>query len=202
MRGDHKYVIDEKMCYKSLDFLGFPDYRVGDDGSVWTRKIRRMVTRTGPWRRMKTCPNYKGYLLVRLCNLDKQKVYQVHRLVLLAFVGPCPQSMLARHFPNQDPQDNRLENLSWSTPERNQQDRVISGKDSRGEKSGKAKLTKAKVLHIRQLIAEGVLSLRAIGRKYGVSVDCIIDIRDGRTWWHLTKADFRTFQPCNATANT
>lgn len=50
----------------------------------------------------------------------------VHSLVLDSFVGPCPPGMMARHL-NDDPSDNRLENLCWGTRSENSHDAVANG---------------------------------------------------------------------------
>ena len=42
------------------------------------------------------------YLLVALCREAKYERKYIHRLVLEAFVGPCPEGMEARHFPDSD----------------------------------------------------------------------------------------------------
>jgi hypothetical protein len=44
----------------------------------------------------------------------KQRKLYVHRAVLMAFVGPCPEGHEARHL-NGEPNDNRLSNLCWDT---------------------------------------------------------------------------------------
>lgn len=52
--------------------------------------------------------------------------FQVHTLVLLAFVGPCPDSMEGCHR-NDDPRDNRAVNLRWDTRSANVLDSVRNG---------------------------------------------------------------------------
>src|SRR5438105_1738263 len=87
--------------YRSLAFLGYPGYRVGDDGSVWTCKVRigRKYIKTKNWTRMKTSPSkYGGYIRVSLWNEGKSYVATIHRMVLEAFVGPCPKGMQCRHL--------------------------------------------------------------------------------------------------------
>ncbi|WP_423489008.1 HNH endonuclease signature motif containing protein [Mycobacteroides sp. PCS013] len=59
------------------------------------------------------------------CVLDGQKV-KVHHAVLAAFVGPRPEGMLVLHS-NDDPSDNRLENLRYGTISDNQMDSVANG---------------------------------------------------------------------------
>lgn len=52
-----------------------------------------------------------------ICWLGKNKTrirYKIHRLVLLAFVCPCPAGMEGSHL-NDTKTDNRLVNLAWMT---------------------------------------------------------------------------------------
>ena len=101
----------------------YPGYRVGDDGSVWSLWVGSGGgTRLGTyWRQLKTPPNEKGYQRVNLIRDGKPRSFRVHRLVLLAFVGPCPKGMQARHL-NGNSSDNRLANIAWGTPEENYAD--------------------------------------------------------------------------------
>ena len=68
-----------------------------------------------------------GHRQVRLSMRGKAKTLKVHRLVLEAFVGPCPMGMEGCHG-NDIPDDNRLENLRWDTRSGNALDRVRNGK--------------------------------------------------------------------------
>lgn len=68
----------------------------------------------------------RGYERVVL-QRDKQKVNAaVHRLVLEAFVGPCPDGMEACHA-DDDRRHNALDNLRWDTKAANCQDRTRNG---------------------------------------------------------------------------
>lgn len=97
---------------------GHPGYLVGDDGSVWSCKRR------GGWRRLKTA-NHSGYQLVALSvpNGGRTHPIGVHRLVLLAFAGPCPEGMEGCHD-NGDRSDNHRSNLYWGTHLDNMQDAI------------------------------------------------------------------------------
>lgn len=59
-----------------------------------------------------------GYLKVALSKNSKNKGFTVHRLVLAAFVGPCPAEHECDHI-NSIRTDNRLENLRWLTCKEN-----------------------------------------------------------------------------------
>lgn len=93
-------------------------YEVSDLGRV------RSLDRTIKWqhgeRRIKGkvlagIPDKWRRLRVHLRNGALKEQIYVHRLVLLAFVGPCPDGMEACHHPDPTPTNNRLENLRWGT---------------------------------------------------------------------------------------
>lgn len=63
-----------------------------------------------------------GYKVVTLCEDMQSTPQQVHRLVLGAFVGPCPALLEGCHNDGNG-FDNRLQNLRWGTPESNLDDR-------------------------------------------------------------------------------
>jgi len=94
---------------------GFPGYRVGDDGSVW-------ILKDGEWVRVNSSRHKSGYRRVRLLRDGKYHSLLVHRLVLEAFVGPCPDGMEVCHYPDTDKANNRLENIRWDTHAENMKD--------------------------------------------------------------------------------
>lgn len=75
---------------------------------------------------MKLHKNEDGYLRAKLTRDAKSKLIMVHRLVLEAFVGPCPDGLEGCHG-NGIPDDNRLDNLRWDTHESNMADRDQTG---------------------------------------------------------------------------
>ncbi|QZE10566.1 hypothetical protein SEA_SCOOBYDOOBYDOO_251 [Mycobacterium phage ScoobyDoobyDoo] len=88
---------------------------MSDEGRVWSLVSNRL---------MKLTPLVgSGHLRL---NLDTNKTRLVHRLVLEAFVGPCPPGMETRHL-DDDPSNNRLSNLCWGTRLENTMDRVQNG---------------------------------------------------------------------------
>lgn len=120
-----------------------------------------------------------GYLQVQPTVRGRNKKIYVHRLVLEAFVGPCPEGMECRHL-NGNPKDNRLVNLCWGTRKENQADRRLHGTAGTGEQHSQAKLTEMAVREIRCTKGRG--SGNALARKFGVAPSVISRIRKGLLW--------------------
>ena len=95
---------DEEMVRYEL-VAGFPLYKVGTDGSVWSR------TKGKPWTRLKWDTHPNGYPEVVLYPGKKKR--KVHHLVLEAFVGPRPPGYVCQHYPDPSRTNCRLDNLSW-----------------------------------------------------------------------------------------
>ena len=165
---------------------GFPAYRVGDDGSVWSCLERGGSGRrrlTDLWHRVRPIRHRDGRLHVQLYGLDAKPIRAVHRLVLDAFVGPCPPGMEACHG-DDDQTNNALSNLRWDTHRANIGDRGRNGLTARGERQGLAKLTESQVVDIKLRIAAGQ-GARSIAALFGVSPKTISSIKTGRTWRHV-----------------
>lgn len=82
-------------------------YEVSDAGDVYS--LRRSTI-------LALHQSAKGYLNAKLVAKDRKKMtVYVHRLVLTAFVGPCPEGMAGLHE-NGNIVDNRLSNLRWAVP--------------------------------------------------------------------------------------
>lgn len=173
---------------------GFPGYRVGSDGSVWSCRIRtyrRGQGRVGvqyvfgtAWFTMKPSIVGNGYLQVQLFKDGKSIHKLVHRLVLESFVGPCPPGMECRHYPDNDRANCSLDNLSWATKKVNQRDRVEHGTDCRGDKQGQSKLTDAQAAQIIPRVDSGESRAR-IAREFGVSRTIISRLANKKTFRHL-----------------
>jgi DNA-binding transcriptional regulator YiaG len=125
-------------------------YEVSEHGEV------RRLYRTKPSRTVKPTPRRSGgYLSVCLCVGNRPKTHFVHRLVMLAFVGPCPDGMEVCHGDG-DKLNNALSNLRYDERIANVQDRVAHGT---------LKLTPQAVREIR----DGRLPQSEFAKKHGVS---------------------------------
>lgn len=155
-----------------------PDYAVGDDGSVWSKRRRQ-------WRRLKGCVKNHGYRTVSLYYEPWKRVEEyVHRLVLEAFVGPCPEGMECCHFPDRTRTNNNLNNIRWDTVAENSNDADIHGTRIRGSRSGVAILTEEIVQHARERYDHHNVSMTTLAKELDVDVITVFDFIKGRTWKH------------------
>lgn len=176
------------MHYKEVP--GFPNTRVGTDGTLWTRSILGRARRGEPrllggWKLRVPKPRKKDLRVqVRLSYGSKTWNTGLHAVILTTFVGPRPAGHLGCHR-NDIQHDNRIENLYWGTPKSNCLDRTRNGKTGQGIKNYKAKLTDDAVRYIRQQRAQGV-PRALLSAKYGIDKSQISRICSGTAWGHIT----------------
>lgn len=168
-----------EVVYK--DVPGFPGYRVGDDGSVWSCRTFHNTLST-EWHRLIPEVLPSGRLRVRLCRNGKPHKRFIHRLILETFIGACPPGHECAHD-NGVKTDNRLVNLAWKTPEQNAADRDRHGTTARGEKNGFSKLTASQVLEIRA--SRGKITQQMLGQKFGISRKHVQRIQYREVWAHF-----------------
>lgn len=100
----------------------FSGYEASSLGRVrsWLNCHRRRMTAP---RLLALRKNIRGYLQVEMTRDDGKRIRaSVHRVILLAFVGPCPEGHEARHVISNDKTWNAICNLAWGTPEENMSD--------------------------------------------------------------------------------
>ena len=111
------------------------------------------------------------------------KTKRVHRLVAAAFHGEPKPGMQALHR-DDNPLNNKAENIYWGTPKQNMEDRAAHGNMPVGEDHKCSKLTAEQVLEIRHLAERGVFQ-KEIARDFGISQPQVSDIFNRKCWAHL-----------------
>lgn len=166
---------------------GFPDYRVGSDGTVWSCKERtgkHSYRHGNNWRRLTGCvSNGTHYRTATLRHNGNAKQFWIHQLVLLAFVGPPPRDYECRHL-NSDRLDNRLCNLAWGTVKENADDRNIAGTQLRGDACPTRTLSEAMVIELRRRRALGE-TIGQMMREFGLNRSTVSRALCGRCWAHV-----------------
>lgn len=164
------------------DYVGY--YQVSDIGNVRRLHPATQTEIDNGIRNVKNPlahgRNGQGRIQVTLCKDAKIKRFQVHRLVLTAFVGPCPPGHVACHN-NGDFEDNRLENLRWDTRQGNYADSVAHGTAARGSKLHWSVFTDDDVRAIRA----STETQTALAEHYGTSQAAISNIKRRVTWAHV-----------------
>jgi len=149
-------------------------YQVSDDGNIRSvAGLLQSATDRGvriPKRVLRPAANNKGRLQVTLCKNGQRQSHLVHRLVLLAFSGECPDGYDGL-FKDGNPKNCRIDNLRWG---------IRSDRDA-GETSPRAKLSEQDVRDIRTSAESG----RTLAARYGVSQVSIHHIKTRVTWKHI-----------------
>ncbi len=98
------------------DIPGFLDYQVSNLGRVKSFKGKNPKI-------LKPQKRLKGYRFVALLNEKHKNNIDIHRLVLMSFVGMPPEGKECDHI-NRVRDDNRLENLRWVTKVENEANKL------------------------------------------------------------------------------
>lgn len=127
-----------------------------------------------------------GYHRARLVRDGKQYTYLVHRLVAQHFLDEYDSELQVNHIDgNKD--NNDISNLEMVTAKENVQHAVKNGLrgDIKGERNPASLLTEEDVLEIYQ----SAINAHDIAEEFGVSKNCVWDIRAGRRWASVTGAN-------------
>ena len=168
------------------DIPGFPGYRIGSDGSVWSIWMRNgRLSACGELRRMKSRISRCYHSIGLLDRERRRQKFPVHILVLTVFVGPRPEGMWGLHR-DDDKTNNHLSNLYWGTPKQNAADRYRNGHDNtvRGSAKVESVLTEAKVEEMRLRRSAGE-TYEELGRQFQVTAGAARQACTGSTWKHV-----------------
>lgn len=122
---------------------------------------------TGPVRKLKTSNlTIHGYPYVTLYG---KTPVAVHKLILLAFVGPRPSSRHECRHLNGDRADNRKDNLAWGTKRENACDKQDHGTTIRGADLWSAVLDEDKVREMRRLHEVEGMDFSALALRFNIN---------------------------------
>lgn len=163
---------------------GFPGYEVSELG-----RVRSLYFTNRMIRKLRAVPLImkprlsRGYPRLDLCRDGTVYPRSVHRLVLEAFVGPCPKNHEAAHDDGNRARP-ALANLAWKTHTENESDKLRHGRTVRGTRHPNCKLSGAEVSAIRSAYRRGVRGsgCRRLADQYGVSLRLIWNIVNGKVW--------------------
>ncbi len=161
---------------KWLPVVGYEGlYEVSDRGRV--RSLDRIDPLGRPRSGRVLIPTGLKHVHVTLSVAGKKTQQAVHRLVLEAFAGPCPEWHEALHG-DDDPKNNHLSNLRWGTRAENRADAVRNGRHVGGG------LGEESVLSIREMCSSG-LSQREISKMFNIDQSTVSLIVNRKVWKHV-----------------
>ena len=155
----------------------YPGYAATDGGHVWSSRSNKFLK---PYR-----GKTSKYLMVMLRVNGRSVNRLVHRLVLEAFVGPCPEDMEACHNDG-NMSNNSISNLRWDTRKNNRQDALRSGTFPVGTDHANCGLRPQDVRMIIYMYRTGEFTQREIAEVYGIGQQKVSQIinkeRHGAIW--------------------
>ena len=123
-----------------------------------------------------------GYETVSLSG----KTFTIHSLVAKHFVKGYQEGFVVNHI-DYNKTNNFYKNLEWITQKDNIKHNKTTLRGNFGESQKDAKLDSDKVLRIKKLIEDNILSQNKIAKLFDVSPPTISDIKKGKKWNHVGK---------------
>lgn len=151
-----------------------PNVWADADGEVWT-------CHRGIWYKHPTEPSTNGYPRITIRIDGKKKSYATHLLVATAYHGKCPEGMQCRHL-DDNPLNNRPDNLAWGTHTENMEDRKANAKPLQSIEFDERK-------EIVNLYSDG-LSKQAISRKTRIKYRTILMYLTGKSYTRNKDLEF------------
>jgi hypothetical protein len=183
--SDSQHTISEEIWKPVPDYPGYEISSLGRLRSYWKIGQKENTLSIEPQRIINQTIAPSGYFVANLAKNKRYKTYQIHRVVLLAFVGPCPPKFVCCHKDG-NRLNNILSNLRWDSYKGNEADKKPLGIDNAGERHGSAKLTADTVIAIRRLCKNYHRGLFAkVGRLFNIDPRYIASIHHRQRWKHL-----------------
>jgi HNH endonuclease len=148
-------------------------YSADEEGNIYSHNYNK----TGTTQKLKAAPNSRGRLEAVLSKDKTTAKFPVHKLVLLTFVGECPEGMESCHRDG-NPLNNSLENLRWDSRTANGYDRL------KHKTHNTQKLSEQDVKDIRWMLGLEVTQ-KELALMFGVKPQSVYNIRVGKTWSHI-----------------
>jgi len=127
-----------------------------------------------------------GHMQIKLNHMGSWSMAAMHRLVLRAFVGRCPDGMECRHLDG-NPANNSLNNLRWGTRKENTADALHHDTIKRGSDVTVSVLNEIQVNDLLDRFEAGEEG-RFIASEFGISQQQFYKITSGQQWSHVHRA--------------
>jgi hypothetical protein len=151
-------------------------YSASEDGRVFSHCKSKFE--------MRSYTAKSGYKYIGLYKQGKTKLFTLHVLMLLTFIGEKPTTKHECRHLDGNKSHNHIQNLVWGTRQENVEDNRKNGNFPIGDTHFASKLTSQDVRKIRERLKQGELQ-KVIARGYGLHRSTIGAIKNGLNWKHL-----------------
>ena len=116
--GDDMFIDDCYMGERWKQYADFPEYYYSDMGRIWSSRTHRFIHGSATGKR--------GHIDISFKFKDKRYHRYIHRIVANGFVPNPNRYDLVRHL-DDDPSNNRYDNLAWGAQTDNMRDAIENG---------------------------------------------------------------------------
>lgn len=158
------------------DIIGYEGhYQISNKGRIYSLKSKKY---------RKPNLNRDGYFYISLCLRGFQRTYKIHRLVCSAFIGFEKDKNHVDHIDG-NKKNNFSNNLRWCTHFENIKFAHELGiYKQKGAEHPLSILKDEDVIAIKKRLNSGEKAA-SIHNDYGVKINAVYDIKQGRTWTHI-----------------
>lgn len=170
-------IFDNEEFFEIIEYNIIRDeYFASRSGLIYCKSLNRLLHAS---------PDSDGYLQVNLHTYNGRKKMPVAKVILTTFDGLPPDDMVDPTVEHKDNnrKNNNIQNLIWLERYENSSQR--KGKPI-GVNNPNSKLTESEVKQICTMLQSENKTLKQIGAEFSVSKDTIRDIKNKRTWRHIT----------------
>ena len=175
-----------------IDYEGL--YRISNLGGVrscnkiryqYNPNVSRIISATLTGKLMRSHPNKRGYLSIKLRKNGKCNFHSIHRLVAKAFI-PNPENKPNINHIDFNQLNNNKDNLEWCTQRENVQHAIMHDRRNtpKGEDNKSSKLKSDDIPIIRRMVGSGIPQNK-VAQIYNVSAVTILKIYRREKWKHI-----------------
>ncbi|KKN91305.1 hypothetical protein LCGC14_0221730 [marine sediment metagenome] len=151
-------------------------------------RIKSLPRKTTSGKVLKQMKQKSGHIFFGLSMNGNEKHHNIAKLMMQAFVGPCPADMECCHNDG-NPGNNNISNLRYDTHKNNMADRKKHGTFvpppiNFGSNNGNSKLSSIDIKKIKELLIDNV-KIRIVAALFKVHITTIYKIRNKKTWRHV-----------------
>ncbi len=160
----------------------YPEYEVSNLGNVRSYRMGGNGIRSiasNPHLLKQFTDHKHPRLHVNILKGNKHQVICTHRLVLMAFIGPCPPGQEGCHN-DTNYLNNNLSNLRWDTRKNNRADEVHINKYV-GDNCWNSQINSTIARAIREQYQQGI-AVPILATRFSIGKDAIYDILHGKSW--------------------